>query len=210
MSRYNTDPAASQGYEFNVTISYELEFYNHSASDVEIRLGTFPSGATFTPYVKALNASFQGTNANLTPFTLNPFDYLASGSNTFGSYSNVVITSPSGYINTGDLLTIATGITSNWQPTNKWYDVSTGLVAQVDVNINITDIRVEITPNSNTQPIGGFVTMNEYVPQKVKQSDFVKSIFTMYNLFADVDPEQPNNIILTPIVTGKQIGRAHV
>ena len=193
----NTDPAASQGYEFNVTISYELEFYNHSASDVEIRLGTFPSGATFTPYVKALNASFQGTNANLTPFTLNPFDYLASGSNTFGSYSNVVITSPSGYINTGDLLTIATGITSNWQPTNKWYNVSTGLVAQVDVNINITDIRVEITPNSNTQPIGGFVTMNEYVPQKVKQSDFVKSIFTMYNLFADVDPEQPNNIILT-------------
>ena len=39
--------------------------------------------------------------------------------------------------------------------------------------------------------------MNEYVPQKIKQSDFVKSIFTMYNLFADVDPEQPNNIILT-------------
>lgn len=193
----DTDPAASQGYEFNITISYELEFYNHSASDVEIRLGTFPSGATFTPYVKALNASFQGTSANLTPFTLNPLDYLASGLNTFGSYSNVVITSPSGYINTGDLLTIATGITSNWQPTNKWYNVSTGLVAQVDVNINITDIRVEITPNSNTQPIGGFVTMNEYVPQKVKQSDFVKSIFTMYNLFADVDPEQPNNIILT-------------
>jgi hypothetical protein len=39
--------------------------------------------------------------------------------------------------------------------------------------------------------------MNQYVPQKVKQSDFVKSIFQMYNLFADVDPNQPNNIILT-------------
>jgi len=38
--------------------------------------------------------------------------------------------------------------------------------------------------------------MNEYVPQKIKQADFVKSIFLMYNLFADVDPSQPNNIIL--------------
>jgi hypothetical protein len=72
-----------------------------------------------------------------------------------------------------------------------------GVVAQVDVNIDILDIRLEIIPNSNTQPIGGFLTMNQYVPQKVKQSDFVKSIFQMYNLFADVDPNQPNNIILT-------------
>lgn len=193
----DTDPAASQGYEFNITISYDLEFYNHAASDVELTIGTFAGTATFTPYVKALNATFQGTNANLTPFTINPFDYLASGLNTFGSYSNVVITSPTDYISTGDLLTIATGITANWQPTNKWRVVSSGALAQVDVNINITDIRVEITPNSNTQPIGGFVEMNQYVPQKIKQNDFVKSVFTMFNLFADVDPEQPNNIILT-------------
>ena len=193
----DTDPAASQGYEYNVTIEYNLEFFNHAASDVELTIGTFAGTATFTPYVKALNAIFQGTNANLTPFTINPFDYLASGTNTFGGYANVVITSPSGFISAGDLLTFATGITANWQPTNKWRLVSTGVVAQVDVNIDITDIRIQITPNSNTQPIGGFVTMNEYVPDKIKQSDFVKSIFTMYNLFADVDPEQPNNIILT-------------
>jgi len=193
----DTDPAASQGYEFNITIEYNLEFFNHAASDVELTLGTFGGTVIFTPYVKALNATFQGTNANLTPFTIYPFDYLSSGLNTFGSYANLVITSPSGYISAGDLLTIATGITANWQPTNKWRVVSSGALAQVDVNIDILDIQVQIMPNSNTQPIGGFVTMNEYVPQKIKQSDFVKSIFTMYNLFADVDPEQPNNIILT-------------
>ena len=189
----DTDPAASQGYEYNVTIEYNLEFFNHSASPVRPFIGTFPGNATFTPYVKALNATFQGTNANLTPLFVN--DYIASGTNTFGSYANLVITSPSGFISAGDLLTFATGITANWQPTNKWRTAS-NVLAQVDVNIDITDIRIEIMPNSNTQPIGGFVTMNQYVPQKVKQSDFVKSIFTMYNLFADVDPEQPNNIIL--------------
>jgi hypothetical protein len=190
----DVDPAASQSYEYNVTITYELVFFNHSASPVRPFIGTFPGNATFTPYVKALNASFVGTNANLTPLFLN--DYIASGTTTFGSYSNSVITIPSGYISAGDLLTFATGITSNWQVSNKWRTAS-NVLAQVDVNIDILDVRIEIKPNSNVQPVGGFLTMNQYVPQKIKQSDFVKSIFQMYNLFADVDPSQPNNIILT-------------
>jgi hypothetical protein len=92
---------------------------------------------------------------------------------------------------------VAGVLSTNWQSGLTKWRTTTAVVAQVDVNIDVLDMRVEITPNSNTQPIGGFVTMNEYVPDKIKQSDFVKSIFTMYNLFADVDPEQPNNIILT-------------
>jgi hypothetical protein len=190
----DVDPAASQSYEYNVTIEYNLTFFNHSASPVRPFIGTFPGNATFTPYVKALNASFVGTNANLTPLFIN--DYIASGTTIYGSYLNSVITSPSGFISTGDILTFATGITSDWQVSNKWRTAS-NVLAQVDVNIDILDVRIEIKPNSNVQPIGGFLTMNQYVPQKIKQSDFVKSIFQMYNLFADVDPSQPNNIILT-------------
>jgi hypothetical protein len=190
----DVDPAASQSYEYNVTIEYNLTFFNHSASPVRPFIGTFPGNATFTPYVKALNASFVGTNANLTPLFIN--DYIASGTTIYGSYLNSVITSPSGFISTGDILTFATGITSDWQVSNKWRTAS-NVLAQVDVNIDITDIRIEIKPNSYVQPIGGVITMNQYVPQKIKQSDFVKSIFQMYNLFADVDPSQPNNIILT-------------
>jgi hypothetical protein len=189
----DTDPLASQGYEYNVTITYEVNFFNHSASPVRPFIGTFPSNATFTPFVKARNPVLQGTNGNLTPVYVNT--YIASGLTTFGTYTNTVITSPSGYIPTGTLIDFATGLAANWQPTNKWRTAA-GVAAQVDVNLDILDVKIEILPNTNTQPIGGFLNMNEYVPEKIKQSDFVKSIFTMYNLFADVDPEQPTNIIL--------------
>ena len=196
----NTDPAASQGYEFNITITYEVNFFNTSASPVRPyvfnnQTATYvPQARTFTPIIKALNASGQGTTASLTPILIN--SNIGSGLTTFGTYGNAVITSPTGYITTGDLLTMVAGIQSNWQFGFSTWRTAAGVAAQVDVNLDILDIRVEIMPNSNTQPIGGFVTMNQYVPQKIKQSDFVKSIFTMYNLFADVDPEQPNNIIL--------------
>ena len=197
----DTDPAASQSYEFNITISYELNLYNYGASNVQpyvydAQTGTYVTQTrTFTPYIKALNASGQGTFANLTPISIS--SAIAPGLNIFGTYANAVITSPTGYISTGDLLSMVAGIASNWQFGFTTWRTAGGTATQVDVNLDILDIKVEIVPNSNTQPIGGFVTMNEYVPQKIKQSDFVKSILTMYNLFADVDPEQPNNIILT-------------
>lgn len=193
----STDPAASQGYEFNITIEYNVTFQNTSALPVRAYLNGAPQDVTFFPFVKALNALGQGTIGSLTPITINT--PLASGTTTFGTYANLVITSPTGYINTSDILTMVAGILStNWQNGGtKWRTTTTNLLSTVNVNLDIIDIRVQITPNSNTQPIGGFVSMNEYVPDKIKQSDFVKSIFTMYNLFADVDPEQPNNIILT-------------
>jgi len=34
------------------------------------------------------------------------------------------------------------------------------------------------------------------VPNKVKQADFIKSIFTMYNLYTEQDNEVPNNLVL--------------
>lgn len=36
--------------------------------------------------------------------------------------------------------------------------------------------------------------MNKFIPQKIKQSDFVKSLFTMFNLYIEVDPTIPNRL----------------
>jgi hypothetical protein len=38
--------------------------------------------------------------------------------------------------------------------------------------------------------------MNSFIPEKIKQSDFIKSIFMMYNLYATSDPDNENNLIL--------------
>jgi hypothetical protein len=197
----DVDPTASQSYEFKYNITYEVNFYNPSGSPVQpytynSQTGTyFPMTRLFQPYLRAINPSGQGAISVLTfLFISSP---LASGTTTFGTYTNTGITTPSGYISTGDLLRMRVGMNSNMSIGGYVWRTAAGTPVQVDVNIDIIDISVEIVPNSNVQPIAGNILMNEYVPQKVKQSDFVKSIFTMYNLFADIDPDNPTNIILT-------------
>jgi hypothetical protein len=66
----------------------------------------------------------------------------------------------------------------------------------VNAVVKVYSLRVKIVPTANLNVIGGILDINQYVPLKVKQSDFVKSIFTMYNLFADIDPDQPTKLLL--------------
>jgi len=195
----DVDPTASQSYEFKFNITYNIVFNNTGANPVRpvfynTTLGAYaPIPRYFYPYLRATNIT--GSIANLTPILID--SYIPSGTTTYGAYANVGVTTPSGYITAGDLLKIRAGISSQMQNNLHYWRTAGGVNTRVDVNIDITDIKLEIIPNSNTQPIGGFVTMNQYVPVKIKQSDFVKSVFQMYNLFVDVDPNQPNNIILT-------------
>jgi hypothetical protein len=196
----DTDPLASQSYEFRMVVTYQLNFFNHNANPVRpyvfdsMTASYEPENQTFTPYLKAINGAGVGTNANLTNYLVD--DFIPSGFSTTALNSNAVITSPSSYITTGEFLRVNVGLLSDWQTGYSYWRTASGTIAQVDVNVSVINITLEIVPNSNTPVIGGFLNMNEYVPQKIKQSDFVKSIFLMYNLFADVDPEQPNNIIL--------------
>jgi hypothetical protein len=44
--------------------------------------------------------------------------------------------------------------------------------------------------------IGGTIDVNDYVPKKIKQNEFVKAIFNMFNLYAEVDKSQPNQLNL--------------
>jgi len=190
----DVDPAASQSYEFKFNITYNIVFNNTGANPVRpvfynTTLGAYaPIPRYFYPYLRATNIT--GSIANLTPILID--SYIPSGTTIYGAYANVGVTTPSGYITAGDLLKIRAGISSQMQNNLHYWQTAGGVNTRVDINIDITDIKLEIIPNSNTQPIGGFVTMNQYVPVKIKQSDFVKSVFQMYNLFVDVDPNQPN------------------
>jgi len=62
--------------------------------------------------------------------------------------------------------------------------------------LDITSIDLSIRPSDNIPLNTGFTTMNTFVPEKIKQSDFIKSVFMMYNLYATADLENENNIIL--------------
>ena len=67
---------------------------------------------------------------------------------------------------------------------------SPSIVAQIGIT-NLT-----IRPSDNIPLNSGITTMNTFVPEKIKQSDYIKSIFMMYNLYATSDPNNENNLIL--------------
>lgn len=197
----DVDPNASQSYEFKFNVTYEVSFFNPNANPVQpnifnSQVGQYvPQPRTFTPYIQAVNPAGTGASSTLTPIIIST--PLASGTTIFGTYSNTGITTPSGYISTGNQLRTRVGLSSNMTFGTYQWRTAAGTPVKVDINIDIIDISLEVVPNSNVQPISGNLLMNEYVPQKIKQSDFVKAIFTMFNLFADIDPDNPTNIILT-------------
>ena len=67
---------------------------------------------------------------------------------------------------------------------------------QIKIQAVITSIDISITPSNNIVAIGGTIDVNDYVPKKIKQSDFIKGIFNMYNIYAEVDKSQPNTLNL--------------
>lgn len=58
----------------------------------------------------------------------------------------------------------------------------------IDFKVRITSITAKIkTLVSGTYGYNTDVLIKQYIPQKVKQSDFIKSIFTMFNIYVEVD-----------------------
>jgi hypothetical protein len=86
---------------------------------------------------------------------------------------------------------------ANSNGANIWIAAGGGFTP-VDVNVvlNLASINMVILPSQNVQTTGGTLIMNSYVPVEIKQSDFVKSIFQMYNLYVEQDIDNPYNLIL--------------
>ena len=78
-----------------------------------------------------------------------------------------------------------------WEPQNL------GASSQVpSITIDVTNITVSIRPSDGIPLNSGITTMNDFIPEKIKQSDYIKSIFMMFNLYALPDPNSETNIIL--------------
>lgn len=67
--------------------------------------------------------------------------------------------------------------------------------ASVQYIVRISSIVLRIKPSLNSIGYNSTMRMNQVVPNKVKQSDFIKSILTMYNLYVISDPFEPNKLI---------------
>lgn len=191
---FDTNAASSQGF----TIQYEvsLDFILDNANGLDVT-NTFNSWNA-RPRIVSAFGSFQGQYSNVLPNQNLPINTtLASGQTTIfsGTKSGGILVMEnalgSGELNTGDTFQIKLGTHTSF---TSWFNGGTAY--PVDAIFKINSLRIKILPTANIQVIGGILDINQYVPLKIKQSDFVKSIFTMYNLYVDIDTDQPNKLIL--------------
>jgi len=196
---FNTDTAQGQTYIFNFTYAYELLLDNTSGATAylvskikySVMFQIYVNGA-FTGFVEASDSIILG----VTPPT--PYPSIPNGATTILTATGTTSYPLPLNINNGDVITIRAGVRCQTPPqvftTAFWYAGSS--YSQVNPQVDFTSLGVEIVPTNNIQILTGVQIVNQFIPQKIKQSDFVKAIFQMYNLYAYPNTNQPNELIL--------------
>jgi hypothetical protein len=209
-----TTVAAGQSYIYTATITGTVQLENTTADNIFINTPNDPTRA-YVPYfgVKvsgALNAKCYSSSGLIvtaspaSPFLANSF----SSTYTFNEVFTFNATTDGnqggiGYgdiqiVNAGvDVLLVSAGqINFNDPQVVYWYSTAVTASQAPDIILNITSIDLTIQPSDNIPLDSGITTMNTFIPQKIKQSDFIKSIFLMYNLYVTEDPDSQTNLIL--------------
>ena len=171
---FNISSANAQYYEIKILVNFSLDIIC-PAANVSVGTPQFYLNFFNTPYnVNVSSPLYSGPGAppagttNITTDTI---------------LVTIQATDP-------NLLPQLTALTSNVQAI---FNTAGGYYLvpyQLSLTINSADIT--ITPSSNIVAIGGTIDVNDYVPKKIKQNEFVKAIFNMFNLYAEVDKSQPN------------------
>jgi hypothetical protein len=209
---FNSSLNQGQTYNFNFTYSYEILLDNTSGANAYLMQknlntnllvnGKYRYALIFRVIKNGINAGVFTSAADTIIFDGAVSNPIPNGTTSILNASGTT-TIPLPYnVTSSDTLQIQVGLFVAEQdqgttPTWKNSNASSGSTnVQVNPQIDFSDLKVEITPSTNIQVIGGTQVVNEFIPQKIKQSDFVKAIFQMYNLYAYPDINNPYNLIL--------------
>jgi hypothetical protein len=66
----------------------------------------------------------------------------------------------------------------------------------IDLNIRAADLRIIPVPSNLIE--GNPIAMNQLIPEKIKQKEFVKGIINMHNLYVQPDRENPKILEIEP------------
>jgi hypothetical protein len=121
---------------------------------------------------------------------------LASGMNLISSGVFMTSTVPITSVNLFDVLTSFVGCTGTESAGVVFRTaISGGVPIHIVPYLTINSIEMIIIPRVDTYGFGALVGMNDFVPAKIKQSDFIKSIANMYNLVIVPDATNDRRII---------------
>jgi hypothetical protein len=193
----------AQSYVYEATMAGEV-FLDFNSS---VRVN---GNAQYRVYLRASVAGYGNVKCYLPPFYYNDtVNYFASPTViSLGTFNqiftfNASLTShfpdPQLGIDVGDIQIMQVGVDIGYNDVNQnvhWRQASTSSVQAPDIRLVIDSINVTIRPSDDVPLVSGEVLMNRLIPEKIKQSDFIKSIFMMYNLYAIGDPDSQTNLIL--------------
>jgi len=194
--------------EYQIEIDYELIFRNNEGSSSVYLNGQISSN----PIIECTNGGvFPLGNVAVFAESVNPICYISPSGYT------VIDSAFSGYANlpSGDTI-ISSGINSlNLTATDiaftdvlelqmftqlssvpSFFRVSDNAPANVEFIVNVNSIKIRVIPSGESLAFGFPVVMNDFIPANIKQSDFLKSIFTLFNLFVIPNIDNPKDIIL--------------
>ena len=197
------DPGQAIDFEFSVDL--DIELVNATGSDAYL-VDMLTTGATqgirYTAkaWVYVNGALSAGVDLGFGEFetTDNP---LANGTTVLASVTatgNVPLT---GVLPT-DSVTIVldeeliqTG--SVVLPYLKWKDANStsGNDVTITTQFDVTSFRMAARVSVNSLGFGQTVNMNDFIPKKIKQKDFIKWVLFRWNLFVELDPDNPNKFI---------------
>lgn len=194
---------------FSFDVDYDINAFNSTGATaylVDKQATAATKNYVLRPFVQIRK---NGTNliSSGTLFqtsVLNEGTSVAAGTSTIFNNLTKSFSIPTSNLAAADVLTFYFGIqvTSAWSGINRplWRSVNSpsgGADVGVNLQLDVTASTLRASISSNTLSSGAIINVNRYVPAKVKQKDFIKSIFTMYNLYAEINPSEPNKLILS-------------
>ena len=205
-SPFSTNPLAGESYSYQLSIAGEIILDNNSGGNaVILTQGTLLafSKKNYKVFAQVFvqgygNLKVYGSNVTVN-YPGSPS--LPTGQTTILTFADQItvpaFTDGTVSIDPSDIQILSLGVeiqNVGYSGTTLWYNGAA--LADVNVILDLTSINMVILPSQNVQTTGGTLIMNSYVPVEVKQSDFIKSIFQMYNLYVEQDIDNPYNLIL--------------
>ena len=206
-----TNNAAGQFYEYSARITGTVSLIPSSNSTANyvnyyVKLGARigPTGAgNFS--VNCTPIFFDGTSPISTTTQIGTFDNILTFQGAFNNVNQLGIDYGDIQLLTLGVSAVCADVDGNDIPgpygnfSVGWQIVASPLVGPFtapQIEVDVTTLELTIRPSDNIPLNSGDVFMNTFVPEKIKQSDYIKSIFMMYNLYATSDPNNENNLIL--------------
>jgi hypothetical protein len=202
-SPVNTNANAAEHYVYSLSIGGTISLDNSSGANAYL---INSNGTKYRVFAIVHVAGVGQVNVYGSSVLYPSTTPLATGSTTILTFSDTLSIPAVGNglisgISAGDIQVLYVGVEVNifgltFATNTIWYNSTFTTPVPVNIVLDLNFINMVILPSSNIQITGGDLTMNQYVPVEIKQSDFVKGILQMYNLYVEQDVDNPYNLVL--------------